>query len=289
MIGFGDLGYWALAATTTALNVPFGRLRADAPRRSPRWFGVYAAAVFLLIGMRRAFAVSVLGSLALIAAMYLGQWLGRKASSADCEPSPLRWRTVTYAALVAGMILMVGTPVRAQGNDWKRLDADEPAPAFALTDQNGQSVSLADLRGRAIILTFLFTHCTDVCPVLPVMLNRVDQQLSAAEKKRTRFVGISIDPQRDTPSRLSAFMKESGLDDSRWTLLTGTMAAVTKVAAEYGVVVRPDPQFGFVHNTVVILIDYRGREKVEFHGLATPTAEIVGTLRQLVGTRTEKR
>lgn len=192
-----------------------------------------------------------------------------------------RWLLLTLCCL--------GSFACAQGSDWKRLDANEAAPPFALTDQNGQAVSLRDLRGRTIVLTFLFTHCTDVCPVLPVMLNRVDQQLTADEKKHTRFVGVSVDPRRDTPERLRAFMRERGLDDGRWTLLTGSVTALAQVAADYGVVVRPDPHFGLVHNTVFVLIDERGRERVEFHGLATPAPEIVGVLRQLVASAKVKR
>ena len=284
MIGFGDPGYWALAATTTALNVPFGRLRAGAPRRSPRWFGVHAAAVLLLLGMRRAFAVSVLGTLALIAAMVLGQWLGRKASNADCEPSPLRWRTVTYAALVAGLILMIGAPAYAQGNDWKRLDADEPAPAFSLTDQDGKSVALKDFRGKVTILTFMYTECRDICPVLPQILARVDQRLTETERARVRFIGITIDPRRDTPEKMRAFMQSHGLEPSRWTLLTGSLAQLTQAAADYGVVVRPDAQGELVHNAVFVLIA-SGRLRTEFHGLSSPTDEIVKAVRSLLHTR----
>lgn len=280
---------WWLLATTAALNVPLGRLRAGAPPRSQRRFGVLAASVLLLFALRHAFGVAWADALPLVAAMLLGQYLGRQRR-APAEPSPLRWRVAAYSVLAAGLLLLAADPARAQAaNDWKRLDADEAAPAFALTDQNGQSVALADLRGRALVLTFLFTECTDVCPVLPVMLNRVDGQLTAAEKKRTRFVGISIDPRRDTPERLRAFMRERGLDEGRWTLLTGSTAALTQVAADYGVVVRPDPRLGFVHNTVFILIDERGREKVEFHGLATPTPELVKALRQVLAGRTAKR
>lgn len=282
MIGFGDFGYWALAGTTTALNVPFGRLRAGAPRRSPRWFGVYAAAVFLLIGIRRAFAVSVLGSLALIAAMYLGQWLGRKGADADCDPSPLRWRTVTYAALVAGLMLIVGGPAYAQGSDWNRLDADEPAPAFSLTDQDGRSVALKDFRGKVAVLTFMYTECKDVCPVLPQILARADKWLTEEERAKVRFVGITIDPRRDTPEKMRAFMQAHGLEPARWTLLTGSLAQLTRVAADYGVAVRPDAQGELVHNAVYVLVDPRGRLRTEFHGLSTPTAAIAEALRGLL-------
>ena len=174
--------------------------------------------------------------------------------------------------LVALLLFVAVGPACAQhpgpqGNQWQRLDADEPAPRFSLVDQTGKRVAIGDFRGTIIIVTFLFTHCTDVCPVLPQMLARVDQQFSAAEQERFRFVGISVDPRRDTPQQLKQFLGERGLSESRWTLLTGSVKELTQVTADYGVVVRPDPRGDLVHNTVFVLIDAAGRERVEFHGL----------------------
>lgn len=270
-----------LVAAATALNVPLGRLRACAPRRSHRWFGLLAAPVFLLLALRHAFALEWLAALPLAAAMLLGQYLGRRGVR-EGEPSPLRWRTAAYAALVAGLLLFIGAPAQAKSqNQWERLDADEPAPAFSLTDQNGRRTALTDFRGRVVIVTFLFTNCTDVCPVLPQMLARVDQLLSEEERRKLAYVGISIDPRRDTPERLREFIKSHGLDASRWTLLTGSVKELTQAANDYGVVVRPDPRLDFVHNTVFVLIDGKGRLRTEFHGLATPTEEIARAARAL--------
>lgn len=287
MIGFGDFSYWTLVAATTALNVPFGRLRAGAPRRSPRWFGVYAAAVVLLIGMRRAFAVSGIGSLALIAAMYLGQWLGRRTSKHAGEPSSVRWRTVTYAALVAGVLLSIGQPVHAHreghgAKDYQRLETNEPAPDFSLLNQDGKRVSLRDFRGKPLVMTFVYTQCTDVCPLLLQSLIFAEHKLTAAEREAVRFVAISVDPQRDTPQRLKAYMQERGLDAARWSLLTDGVKEATQVAAAYGIVVRPAPQGDFVHNSVFVVIDAQGRERAELHGLATPVDAIVQEVRRLL-------
>ena len=179
-------------------------------------------------------------------------------------------------------LLLFSAVGHAQGNDWKRLDADEPAPAFTLTNQDGRRVALADFRGKAVVLTFVYTECKDICPVLPQIIGRTDQHLTPEEKKRTRFVGISIDPRRDTPEKLRGFMKNHNLSPERWTLLTGTLAEATKAAEDYGIVVRPDVTGDLVHNAVYILIDPKGRLRTEFHGLFTPTQEIAKALRKLV-------
>lgn len=190
------------------------------------------------------------------------------------------------AILLAGLLVLTGAPVSAhQAVDayrHERLEVDEPAPVFSLINQHGKRVALADFRGKVVIVTFLFTQCTDVCPLLPQMLARVDERLSEAQRARLHYIGISVDPAHDTPERLRTFMHQRALSEQRWTLLTGSVAELTKTAADYGVVVRPDPRAGFVHNTVFVVIDGNGRERVEFHGLATPTDDIAQAVRGLL-------
>jgi len=195
----------------------------------------------------------------------------------------------TLWLLAAGLLLFIGAPAQANTNKWDRLDADEPAPAFSLIDQSGRRVALADFRGKVVIVTFLFTNCTDVCPVLPQILNRVDQLMSEDERKQLAYVGISIDPKRDTPAQMRKFMRQHGLSEARWTLLSGSLKELTQAANDYGVVVRPDPRLDFVHNTVFVLIDGKGRLRTEFHGLATPTEEIAKAARGLMAPKATKR
>lgn len=192
-------------------------------------------------------------------------------------------RALLLALLASGL-------VQVQAADWHRLDADEPAPAFVLTDQDGKRAALKDFRGKALVLTFVFTECKDICPVLPQIVGRTDNWLSDEEKGRVRFVGISIDPRRDTPEKLRGFMRERQLSPARWTLLTGTLREASQVADDYGVIAKPDLQGDIVHNAVFVLIDPQGRLRTEFHGLATPAQEIAKALRVIVADRrTAKR
>lgn len=277
-----------LAALTGAFNVPLGRLRARAGRRSHRRFGLLAASALLVVALRHAFDLPWSDAIPLFITMLLGRIAGARWTEVS-EPSPLRWRVATYTVILGGLLLLTGPPAHAQsGNDWKRLDADEPAPTFALTSQDGKRVSLKDFRGKAVVLTFIYTECKDICPVLPQIIDRTGQVLSEAERKKVRFVGISIDPRRDTPEKLRSFMQDHKLSPERWTLLTGSLQEASKVADDYGIVAKPDLQGDLVHNAVYVLIDPQGRLRTEFHGLFTPTQEIAKALRQLIATPTRK-
>lgn len=279
-----------LAALTAALNMPLGLLRAGAARFSHRRFGLLAASTLLLLALRHAFDVPWREAWILLAAMLAGQLLGRlRRAPRATTPSPARWRLAAYAVLLGAALLLAGTPAHAaqgtgakNGSDWQRLDADEPAPAFTLTDQNGRRVALDSLRGKVLVASFIYTECKDVCPVLPQILSRVDRLLTPDELAHVRFVGISIDPRRDTPQKLRAFMATHGLSPERWTLLTGTAAELTRVAGDYGIVAKPDTFGELVHNAVYIIIDGRGQLRTEFHGLFTPTEEIAAAIRAVL-------
>lgn len=287
-----------LALLTAALNVPIGRLRAGAGRFSHRRFGLLAASVVLLLALRHAFAIPWADAWLLPAAMLLGQSCGRlwRRHGQETPPSALRWRTAAYAVLIGALFLLAGSPAHAgkgkgarAAGEWERLDADEPAPKFTLTDQNGRRVSLESLRGKVVVASFIYTECKDVCPVLPQILSRVDRVLTPEEQARTHFVGISIDPLRDTPKKLGEFMRLHGLSPERWTLLTGSSAELTRVAADYGIVARPNAHGELVHNAVYIVIDGRGQLRTEFHGLFTPTEEIAAAIRAVLPTTSRSR
>lgn len=270
-----------VVAMTAALNVPLGRLRAGAARYSHRRFGLLAASALLVIALRHAFDLMWSEAIPLFAAMMLGQLAGRQWSDV-AEPSSLRWRTATYSVILAALLLLLGAPAHAQvGNEWNRIDANEPAPAFTLIDQNGKPVSLKDFRGTALLVSFIYTECKDICPVLPQIVGRADQWLSTEEKKRIRFVGISLDPNRDKPEKLRSFMKQHNLSPERWTLLTGSLKEATQTANDYGIVAKPDVNGEIVHNAVYILIDPQGNLRTEFHGLFSPSEEIAKVLHQI--------
>jgi protein SCO1/2 len=173
----------------------------------------------------------------------------------------------------------------APAREWERIEANEPAPAFTLLRQDGRRVSLEDLRGKPLVITFMYTGCTDVCPVLLHTLTLAERQLAPRERGAVRFVAITVDPVRDTPARLRGYLQERGLDPARWLLLTGTLEEAARAANDYGVVVRPAPRGDFVHNSVFIVIDAEGRERAEFHGLATPPEAIAAELRLLLKER----
>lgn len=108
---------------------------------------------------------------------------------------------------------------------------------FALNDHTGKLRTLADFKGKAVVVFFGYTHCPDVCPTTLAEMASVMQQLGPlADKVQVLFV--SVDPERDTPELLSNYVPAF---DSRFLGLVGDKAATEKVAKEFKVFYQKVP------------------------------------------------
>lgn len=153
---------------------------------------------------------------------------------------------------------------------------DEPAPDFALTDQNGEPLALADLRGRAVLLDFVFTNCPGPCPILTGIQVSLQRKLPEALRGRTWFVSISLDPERDTPEALRTYAAARGADLSQWSFLTGSPEQIDPVLAAYGVGKRLTEDAAIEHVLATFLIDPQGRIAKRYLGLShEPDAMLV--------------
>jgi protein SCO1/2 len=160
------------------------------------------------------------------------------------------------------------------------LDPPQAAPAFTLTDQAGKPVSLAAQRGHYAVVTFLYTHCPDVCPVIAGNLDRL---LGTATARRggLRVLAVSVDPRRDTPAAVRRFVAEHRLVPA-FRYLTGSRARLAPVWRDYHIAAARLPNGTVAHSTFEILVDPQGRERVIYDAQATP-ADFVHDLAILEG------
>jgi protein SCO1/2 len=154
----------------------------------------------------------------------------------------------------------------------------EPAPDFALVDQDGQRVALSDLRGKTLLLDFVYTHCPGPCPILTGTHVAVQRSLSPELRERVRFVSISLDPARDTPEALRAYATARGADLAHWSFLTGGEDAVAGVLRRYGVGAKPGNDGEIDHLVITYLIDREGRIARRFAGLEHRPETLVAAL-----------
>jgi protein SCO1/2 len=130
------------------------------------------------------------------------------------------------------------------------------APAFTLTDVNGQTVSLTAYRGRVTILSFLSSTCRACVLIAQQIRGALDE---VANPPPVLFV--SVDPAQDTPERVATFLSRVGLA-SRARYLVGPAPALARVLKRYGAVTPASGQATFEASATVYLLDAGGRERV---------------------------
>lgn len=134
------------------------------------------------------------------------------------------------------------------------------APDFTLRDQTGATVSLRQLRGNVLALTFLDTQCLNLCPLQASFLGSAQSELG----RRAPFdvVIVSVRPDVDTPANIAAFASAHGLG-RHYYWLTGPSPDLQSVWDDYGVAVQA-AQGDLAHSSVIYLIDRSGYERVGF-------------------------
>ena len=161
------------------------------------------------------------------------------------------------------------------------LPARAPAPDFTLTDQSGAEVSLASLRGRLLVVDFVYTRCPGPCPALTARHVKLQRALPAALRERTHFVSISIDPRNDSPEALRAYAEARGADLSTWSFLTGPPAVVDEVLRGFGVGSSLASDGEIEHTIVTFLVDAQGRIAELYTGFGQPNEVVIGDLERI--------
>lgn len=192
-------------------------------------------------------------------------------------------RSALFAALLPALAL-VATSVWAHGTDApaERLAKIGPAPDFTLTAQDGTAFSMADLHGKVVALNFVFTRCTDVCPIATAKMVGIQQSFGEQFGQDVYFLSVTVDPDYDTPDVLARYARALGCDPSGWAFLTGSPAAIRDVARSYGVF-HDRPSGGEVeHNLLTSLVDREGTLRVQYMGERFNASEMLHDLRDLV-------
>ena len=229
--------------------------------RGNRWFlgvlvALVAAAVAIAVAAlwRRGRAGRALAA-AIGAAVLVGVLVGVVLAMARPAPSPSTAATIdrhgapTWAVNLMGLL-------------W--LDR-KTAPSFSLVDQRGRRISLTGLRGRVIVLEFMDSRCTNLCPIISHEYVQAAKRLGA-KMPEVEFVAINVNDRHERIHDVAAFSRKYGLSGlAHWHFLTGSTPALKKVWRSYGVTVADGPS-GLVHGVNMYFIDPGGK----LDWLATP-------------------
>jgi cytochrome oxidase Cu insertion factor (SCO1/SenC/PrrC family) len=156
-------------------------------------------------------------------------------------------------------------PILAQSLAGSVAPMNFPAKGFQLTDQHGRAVTLASLRGKVVLMTFLDPVCTSVCPLIAQEF-RAAGQLLGTDSRHVELVAIATNPVFYQETYTQAFTREENLGQvPNWLFLTGSLPRLQQVWKDYGISAEVEPAGSMIgHTEVAYVIDQSGRVREEF-------------------------
>ena len=163
------------------------------------------------------------------------------------------------APMASATVDRTADPILALAIAGQSENLDLPAVPFRLTDQNGQTVTQASLRGKVVLLTFLDPVCTTDCPIIAQELKQAGALLGARDKD-VMLVAVVANPTYRSTVFTQAFDRQEGLAAvPNWLYLTGSLSQLTALWRQYGVTVESLPAGAMAeHNDLVLVIDRSG-------------------------------
>jgi protein SCO1 len=141
-----------------------------------------------------------------------------------------------------------------------------------------------ELRGHIHILALIFTHCPGACPTLVREMLQLDKSLSKDARARSKFLLISIDPERDTPQVLAEYRETMRLDRARWTLLRGAAADVRELSAVLGFSYGKSSENELVHAKLLTVLNSEGEIVHQQAGVGDDSVRLVQVVEELAAT-----
>jgi protein SCO1/2 len=184
--------------------------------------------------------------------------------------------------IAAGCGASTAAPPAAPKFKGSLMDPPLPARDFALRDQAGKLVRLSALAGKYRIVTFLYTSCPDVCPLIATNLNEALRRLPPAARAQVRVLAVSVDPVGDTPRAVERFVAAHRLLP-QFRYLTGTRKELAPVWRSYGISVRSSGSSTPIvpHSSWELLVTPQGKGRV-LYDAQVQAAEVAADLQLLM-------
>lgn len=208
------------------------------------------------------------------------------ASSAKARQDAARAApALRLLTLVGALVLAIGVACQPRSS----LPVLWQGPEFALTDQTGQPFASSELAGKVVVANFIFTSCTDICPLLSGTMARIRDELRSARLlgDKSMLVSFSVDPEQDSPAALMEYGARFGADPAEWKLLTGDRRQIDDLLT-IGYKVGAPPRLAkpggapeIVHTNRFVLIDPRGQVRALLRGDDLDTRQVIEEVRRL--------
>ena len=153
-------------------------------------------------------------------------------------------------------------------------------PDLTLTDQNGRGISLASLKGKPVLIDFVYTSCTSTCPLQTAKMAKIARLLGPQLGSEVVIVSLTLDPETDTPARLNQYARRYGADGRSWLFLTGAPQTIDEALARFKLKRERAADGQVMHVAAAFLIGVDGRQIRQYNGLVVTPETVVDDLHQ---------
>jgi protein SCO1/2 len=191
-------------------------------------------------------------------------------------------------AIIGPMLMNLNSSNNASTDEWESLEVLGEAPDFTLINQDGQNVSLSDLKGNCILVDFIYTRCpmVEMCPRSTSNFAEVQMyirdQWDGESKKNVTFISISFDSKYDNPKKLKVYGESFGANFSSWHFLTGDNETIDRVMDGFGVYYAEESDGTFGHTMMAALIDQESRIRKKYYGKIYEIEDVIKDIKQLL-------
>lgn len=179
-------------------------------------------------------------------------------------------KTIAAVVLSLGLLLpgflLAHVPDAPRSGKKTTAAVNVRAPDFVLVNQDNQRFDSAQLRGKVVVLNFIFTTCTDVCPLFTANLTQLQRKLNGRFGGDIYFLSITTDPEVDSAKHLKDYGQRHGADFKNWAFLTGSEAQLQAVWDSFGVTVIKKGRGLVQHTSLTTVIDRQGVRRFNYLG-----------------------
>ncbi len=183
-------------------------------------------------------------------------------------------RFLSIVSLAAVLALSACGDREAMG-DYPAANGNNCLPEVSLIDQHGTSVSLASLKGKPVLVDFIYTTCASTCPMLTAKMAAIAHQLGPALGAGVTIVSITLDPEHDSPAELTKYAKSHDADANGWIFLTGSPAQIDNVLALFKLRRTREGDGTITHSIEAFLLGPDGHQIRQYNALDVSPEAVV--------------
>ena len=174
---------------------------------------------------------------------------------------------VVGIVIFAAMLALSACGNREALGDYPAANGNNCLPDVSLIDQHGSAISLASLKGKPVLIDFIYTSCASTCPMLTAKMAAIAHQLGPALGSDVMIVSISLDPDHDTPAALEDYAKIHDAGGKGWIFLTGSPAKIDQVLALFKLRRTRESDGSITHSISAFLLGPDGHQIRQYNAL----------------------